>query len=245
METTVQDSGDAESRPNRLRLFIGQLSWRMLLMRLVINGLTLILVAVLVPDIYFVDRTFLSIVLMAAMLGILNAFVKPIVQFLTLPFIFATYGFVVVLINTVILILLAYIFEERFYVGRLIWAIVGGLVMGVVSSFLESLLGLNLPIVPESALPESSRSGTDAGSRIIGRILVDEAADEGEEPASSEGASQPTEAGSSPGPDVAETAAANENAASPAGDDGPVPTDQERPGEAQEEVDENQQGDER
>lgn len=244
METTVQDSGDAESRPNRLRLFVGQLSWRMILMRLVINGLTLILVAALVPDIYFVDRTLLSVVLMAAMLGILNAFVKPIVQFLTLPFIFATYGFVVVLINTVILILLALIFEERFYVGRLIWAIVGGLVMGIVSSFLESLLGLNLPIVPEAVLPESSRGGPDASSRIISRIVDDDLADE-EAPASGVGVLRSDEAASDLASDVTGAAGMGEETDDSSGEAKPAPAEEEGSGDALEDADDNQVGDQR
>ena len=111
---------------------------------------------------------------MAVALGILNAFVKPIVQFLTLPFIFATYGFVIVVINTILLLLLAIIFEERFYVGSLVAAIFGGLVMGFVSSLLESLLGLNLPITPKAQGADSSPvPGT---KRTITDVLVDEMA---------------------------------------------------------------------
>lgn len=244
METTAQDSGEPEVRQNRLRLFVGQLSWRMILMRLVINGLTLILVAVLVPDIYFVDRTLLSVLLMAAALGILNAVVKPIVQFLTLPFIFATFGFVVVLINTIMLLLLAAIFEERFYVGRLIWAIVGGLVMGIVSSFLESLLGLNLPIVPKSELPEGSGGLSGAGSNILSNILVDEPADE-EEPAFNEDVSEPAEAASSLEPSVAAAAGTGEEISESTSDEEPEPSEDGDPGEAQEGADGEQQGDER
>jgi putative membrane protein len=185
----------------------------MILVRLLINGLTLILVAVLVPNINFVDRTLLSVALMAVMLGILNAFVKPIIQFLTLPFIFATYGFVIVLINTVILLLLDYIFEERFYVGGLLWAIVGGLVMGLVASFLESLMGLTLPIAPKSELPHRGGIATP-GATILDGMLAGEAAEE-EEPVSVEDGSELGQAVSSSESGQAETAGVGEVSSEP------------------------------
>jgi hypothetical protein len=83
------------------------------------------------------------------MLGILNALLKPILQFLTLQFIFVTYGLVIVLVNTLLLLSLSFLFQSLFAVDNLLWALVGGLVLGLVSSFLESLLGLTVPIVPE------------------------------------------------------------------------------------------------
>lgn len=197
---TVQDPDKLEPEPRKLRLFTGQLNWRMILVRLVVNGLTLIAVAVFVPNIYFVDRTFGTILLMAVGLGLLNAFVKPIVQFLTLPFIFATYGFVIVLINTIILLLMAGIFDQRFYVGGLLWAVIGGLVMGIFASFLESLLGLNLPIFPE---------GQEAGGRsapipqAITDLLVGEmAGDEAVQPTPGEDVSEPAQAEASDEPTV-------------------------------------------
>jgi putative membrane protein len=204
----------------------------MVLMRLVINGLTLILVAGLVPNIYFVDRSLLSILLMAVGLGILNAFVKPIIQFLTLQFIFATYGFVIVLINTIILLLLDYIFEARFYVSGLLWAIVGGLVMGVVASFLESLLGLNLPIVPKAELPEADKDMLGSSSGIFDSMLA-------EQPASGDDLSQPTAAAPrESGP--TSTAATDEDALASDGEEGAA--EEERPDEAQQDVDDEQKG---
>jgi putative membrane protein len=201
----VHDPTEEKPETNRLRLFARQLSWRMILVRLVVNGLTLILVAVLVPDIYFVDRSLVSVLLMAVMLGILNAFVKPIVQFLTLPFIFATYGLIIVLINTVILLLLAIVFRERFYVGRLVWAFVGGLVMGVVTGFLESLLGLNLPI---GLKPQEEGGSAAAVSQTITGALVHEMASrEGLPAAQSENVAQAERAEEGGEPHL--TAAAN------------------------------------
>ena len=131
----------------RITRFIKQFNWRFLLVRIVVNAIALAITAIVVPKINFVDRSIWNWLLMALMLGVLNALLKPILQFLTLQFIFATYGLVIVLVNTLILFLLSWLFPARFEVGSLLWALVGGLVLGLLSSFLESLLGLTMPIV--------------------------------------------------------------------------------------------------
>jgi putative membrane protein len=133
----------------KISRFIQQFNWRFLLVRILMNAIALAITAAITPKIYFVDKTVWSWLLMALMLGVLNALLKPILQFLTLPFIFVTYGLVVVMVNSLLLWLLSLIFPNRFAVENLLWALVGGLVLGLLSSFLESLLGLSMPIVPE------------------------------------------------------------------------------------------------
>lgn len=135
----------AKKRFSMLRQF----NWRIVLVRILLNALVLAFTALVVPNIFFVDRSLSNLLLMALALGILNALVKPILQFLTFSFIFVTYGFVVVLINAVMLWLLALLFPARFEVNGILWALVGGAVMGILGSFLESLLGITRPIVPE------------------------------------------------------------------------------------------------
>jgi putative membrane protein len=129
------------------------LNWRVLLLRMLVNAAALLATALLLPNIYFVDRSFVILFWMALVLGVLNALVKPVVQFLTLPFIFATYGVVVVLINAGLLWLLSALFPSLFVVDGVLWAFLGGIVMGLLGSFLESLLGVTPPLVPERHRP--------------------------------------------------------------------------------------------
>ena len=129
--------------------FLKQFNWRFLLVRILVNALVLILVGLLVPNIYFVDRSIGNLLFLSIALGVLNAIVKPIAQFLTLPLIFASYGLIIVVINSLILVLLSALFPDRFAVESLLWAFVGGAIMGIASSFLESLFGLSMPIVPD------------------------------------------------------------------------------------------------
>ena len=133
----------------KINLFLRQFNWRFVLVRVVVNALALAATAAILPEIYFVDRSVWNWLLMALMLGVLNALLKPILQFLTLQFIFVTYGLVIVAVNSLLLWLLSFLFPDRFAVDSILWLLVGGLVLGVVSSFLESLLGLTMPIVPD------------------------------------------------------------------------------------------------
>jgi len=133
----------------KINRLLKQFNWRFLLVRILVNAIAVAITAAVTPKIYFVDRSIVSWLLITVMLGVLNALLKPVLQFLTLRFIFITYGLVIVLVNTLILLLLSYLFPARFAVDNLWWALLGGLVLGLLSSFLESLLGLTMPIVPE------------------------------------------------------------------------------------------------
>jgi len=150
--------------------FFQQFNWRFLLVRILVNALTLALTAAVLPKIYFVEKTFLNWLLMAIMLGVLNAIVKPLLQFLTLQFLFATFGFVVILVNTLMLLLLAWIFPDRFAVESLLWALLGGLVFGLLGSFLESLMGLTIPVTYGE--PANLRLHPNAQENQSGRLAT-------------------------------------------------------------------------
>ena len=175
--------------------FIHNFNWRILLLRILINAVALLLAAALLPSIYFVDRSLATLFLMAFALGVLNAFVKPIIQVLTLRFIFASYGLIVVLINTLMMYLLAFLFPERFAVDKFIWALVGGALIGLVGGLLESLLGVTPPIVADS-YPELRAKVREGQAAAIGSRIARPAMTAGLGSASAEGAEAPSEADS-------------------------------------------------
>ena len=129
-------------------------NWRIILVRILVNAVTLVVLAIL-PGIKFVDPSLGKLLLMALVLGLINAFIKPILQFLTLSFLFVTYGFVLILINALVLLLLARLFQS--YQLASIWAaLLGGALIGLISSVLESFFGVAPPILPEKP-PELKR----------------------------------------------------------------------------------------
>jgi putative membrane protein len=135
---------------------------RPLVMRFLVNAVSLALTAIIVPHIFFAgDYRILSWLIISGVFGLLNAFIKPLMQLLMLPLIFVSYGLVVVLINTVMLWLLAWIFPERFHVEHILWALLGGLVCGMLEGFLQNMFGLTPPIVeggPEGLKEAMARS---------------------------------------------------------------------------------------
>jgi len=134
---------------------------RPLLLRFLANALSLALTAISVPHIFFSgDYRIVSWLLISAVFGLLNAFLKPLLQIVMLPLIFVSYGLVVVVINTVMLYALTLVFPGRFHVEHLLWALVGGLVCGLLEGLFQNLLGLTPPIVeggPDAISDEIAR----------------------------------------------------------------------------------------
>ena len=142
--------------------------WKILLLRIPVNALALVITAIFIPDIYFVQKTLGALLLMAVVLGVINAILKPILQILTLPFLFATYGLVLVLMNGLILWLVSWFFPSLFAVHGFLTALVGGAFIGLVGSFLENLFGLTPPIHAEAFDPTKTPALAD---RLVARLV--------------------------------------------------------------------------
>ena len=167
---------------------------RPLLLRFLVNALSLAVTVTVVPHVFFAgDYRILSWLLISAVFGLLNAFLKPLLQIIMLPLIFVSYGLVVVLINTVLLWTLAWIFPERFHVQHILWALVGGVVSGLLEGLLQNLLGLTPPIVeggPEALKAEIEQSKHTLFEKGLLAVTAEEtpdladASEEGPEPVS-------------------------------------------------------------
>jgi putative membrane protein len=125
-------------------------NWRLILIRVLVNAVALFLTVLLLPNVA-VDYSYGTFLILGAALAILNAVVKPALQFLTLPLIFVSYGLVVIAINGVMLLLLSWLFPEALMISSLFVAFMAGALMGVVTIFLENLFGLTPPIIDDHA----------------------------------------------------------------------------------------------
>ena len=147
-------------------------NWRALLLRFVVNAVALAVTAIVVPQIYFMgDYRILTWLVISAAFGLLNTFVKPVVQFLMLPFLFVSYGLVVVVINSLMLFILSVIFTRRFHVTSLLMAFIGGLVFGLVGSMLENLLGLVPPITDGDISGLRGKIGASGAPPLESRLV--------------------------------------------------------------------------
>jgi len=107
-----------------------------ILLRILISGIAVILTSYLLPGVHI--DSFLSAVIVAALLAVLNSLLKPVLVVLTIPVTILTLGLFLLVINAVI-ILIASSIVPGFIVEGFWWA----LIFSIILSFISYLLGIN------------------------------------------------------------------------------------------------------
>ena len=105
--------------------------------RWISNTLALIAAAWLLPGIWFQDWT--ASFLGALVLGLMNAFVRPVLLFLTLPLNIITLGVFTIFLNAAIFFSVGYIIDGLM-IKNYPWAIAGSLVFSACSTLISWLL---------------------------------------------------------------------------------------------------------
>jgi putative membrane protein len=101
-----------------------------LLIRWLLNTLALFVVVSVVPNFHY--RSWMTLAIAAAVLGLLNAIVRPVLFVLTLPLTVVTLGLFLLVLNAIMLELTAWL-VPGFDVDGFGWAIVGAIVLTLVS----------------------------------------------------------------------------------------------------------------
>ena len=100
-----------------------------------------------------------SLALIALIYGLLNAFLRPLLDLVLMPFIVQTYGMVILLVDIVIFALLVWV-SGPLSASSLWQIIVGGVVLGLLRVAGLGILGLTPPIVDdESSMQRRSATG--------------------------------------------------------------------------------------
>ena len=118
-----------------------------LFLRILVNAVGLWVATKLVSGIQLTTettgQTIITLLVVALIFGVINAVIKPIVQFFTLPLFILTLGLITLLINGVMLLLTSTLssqFDLGFHVTGLWAAVLGALVVSVVSFTLNLVL---------------------------------------------------------------------------------------------------------
>lgn len=123
-----------------------------LLTWLATNTVALAVAAWLIPGIWFEGPTqgeaelqdkLLPLVAVALIMGVVTSFVEPVVKLLSLPFIVLTLGLFLFVINALMLMFtgwLAGLADLGFHVDGFWWAVLGSLVITLVSGFVDLLV---------------------------------------------------------------------------------------------------------
>jgi putative membrane protein len=101
-----------------------------------------------------------SLVIAAFLLGILNAFVRPILMLLALPFLLVTLGLFMWVINALLLYLVGLLLAPHFDVDSFRYAFVGALIISIVSTVLNIATG-NSQLSVRRGPPGGKKPGGD------------------------------------------------------------------------------------
>ncbi len=89
------------------------------------------------------SRKVLTLLVVALLFGLVNSVVKPVVQLLTLPLFILTLGLITLVVNALMLMLTSWLadqFDVSFHVEGFWTAVLGGLIISVVSWALNVVL---------------------------------------------------------------------------------------------------------
>jgi len=107
-----------------------------LIIRLAVNVFALLVVEYLVPG--FILTSLWAAVIAAVVIGVVNTFIRPILQLIALPISILTFGITAFFIN-VLLLWLTSMFVPGFEIATFTTAIIASIVLSLVSWFLHKL----------------------------------------------------------------------------------------------------------
>jgi len=107
-----------------------------LIIRLAINVFALLLVEYLIPG--FILSDYRAAIVAAVVIGVVNSFIKPLVQLIALPLSIITFGLTAFLIN-VLLLWGASMVVPGFEIANFTTAIIASVALSLVSWFLSKL----------------------------------------------------------------------------------------------------------
>jgi putative membrane protein len=106
-----------------------------------INTLAVLVAVYVVPGIRFKDDSLWTPFVTSLVLGILNAFIRPVLMVLALPLLIFTLGLFTLVINALLLYFVSFLLGRYFAIDSFGAAFLGALIISVVSTLLNLLTG--------------------------------------------------------------------------------------------------------
>jgi len=133
MNETTQQAAQQAGKKHGLKQFF---------QRWLITTLAVALTAVILKD-HIHYTGWQHLMLASLLLGIFNAFIRPIMMLLALPLLIFTLGLFMLVINASLLWFVGYLLKPNFVVDSFGWALLGSVIISVVSLALNILTGTN------------------------------------------------------------------------------------------------------
>lgn len=134
--------------------------------RWMITTLAVLITVAILPGIDFTDKSLLTPFITALILGILNAFIRPIMMLMALPLLILTLGLFTMVINALLLYFVAWLLPA-FHVENFWWALLGSVIISIVSVALNILTGSGDARVRVSRQRRPPPSDRDGGGPVI------------------------------------------------------------------------------
>ena len=132
------------------------------LQRWLINTLAVLVAVYVVPGIRFTDNSLLTPLVTSLVLGILNAFIRPILMLLALPLLIYTLGLFKLVINALLLYFVSFLLGQYFAIDSFGAAFLGALIISIVSLLLNLVTGgsrARVHLEHRRRPPDSDRGG--------------------------------------------------------------------------------------
>lgn len=108
-----------------------------ILINWIISAMVIFSIAYILPGVHV--NNFTTALVIALVLGILNAVVKPILVILTLPITIVTLGFFYLILNAALIVLVSKV-VSGFVIDSFLWAVVFGFLLSIVNTFIHKLI---------------------------------------------------------------------------------------------------------
>ena len=177
-----------------------QFNWRLMLVQVVANALALGLTTLILPGVRFqAERPIVALLASGFIFGLLNAFIRPVLQFIMFRFLFITFGLVLIVINFFMLRILARLTPGWFDSDNMLWTMAAAVLVGLFGVFFETLLGLRPPLRDDRPEPRAMGHWFSLGGAPVQIPVFETAAAPSPNPSQGEGEQTPSPTGRGPG----------------------------------------------
>ena len=128
-----------------------------------INTLAVLVAVYVVPGIRFTDNNLWTPFVTSLILGILNAFIRPVLTLLALPLLIYTLGLFRLVINALLLYFVSFLLTQHFQIDSFGAAFFGALIISFVSFLLNLITGAartSVRVEHRRRPPDSGRGGS-------------------------------------------------------------------------------------
>lgn len=107
-----------------------------ILVNWIISAVAIFATSYLLPGVHL--ENFVTALVVAIVLGIINAFIKPVILILTLPITLLTLGLFTLVINALLVMLVGEV-VPGFQIDGFIWALIFSILLSIINIFLNTL----------------------------------------------------------------------------------------------------------